>query len=54
MKEYRIVYRSITYYSIIISAENEFEAEDKASKIDSGDFECIEDENWEHYKTREI
>jgi hypothetical protein len=54
MKKYQVIASSISYYSLIIEAENDDEAWDMARDADGGDFEPHDQGDWEIYSVGEV
>ena len=55
MKKYQVITSSISYYSLIIEAENDDEAWDMARDADGADFEPHGGEgDWEIYSVAEV
>jgi hypothetical protein len=55
MKKYEVITSSISYYSLIIEAENDDEAWDMARDADGADFEPHDGEgDWEIYSVQEV
>jgi len=54
MKKFKVVASSISYYTVVIEAENDDEAWDIAHDLDGGNFEAEDQGDWEIYSVSEV